>query len=171
MLSITVAGTGCPGPVSNMLDHPHGIFVDNNFKLFVADTNNNRIQSFELDQSSGITVAGFGAIVYFILNKPTSIVLDAGGSMFIVDSSNHRIIRSIPNGFKCLVGCSGTNGAKSNELNTPQTMAFDSNGNILVTDFNNHRIQNFCWMSILVVCRLILYIELRIFNAYLYAFE
>ena len=154
MLSITIAGTGCPGPVSNMLDHPHGIFVDNNFNLFVADTHNNRIQLFALNQSSGITVTGFGGIVYFILNKPTSIVLDAGGSMFIVDSYNHRIIRSVPNGFKCLVGCSGNNGDKSNELNTPQKMAFDPNGNILVTDFNNHRIQRFlldinsCGMSI-----------------------
>lgn len=41
MPKMTVAGTGCPGPVTNMLDHPHGIFVDENFNLFVADTYNN----------------------------------------------------------------------------------------------------------------------------------
>jgi hypothetical protein len=159
MSPITIAGTGCPGPISNMLDHPHGIFVDSNFSLFVADTDNNRIQLFAPNQSNGITVAGFGAIVYFILNKPTSVVLDAGGYMFIVDSYNHRIIRSIPNGFKCLIGCSGIYGAKSNELNTPQTMAFDSSGNILVTDFNNHRIQKF--MLTKNSCGMSIYIELE----------
>jgi hypothetical protein len=54
-MSMTVAGTGCPGPIANMLDHPHGIFVDENLNLFVADTDNNRIQRFELDQINATT--------------------------------------------------------------------------------------------------------------------
>jgi streptogramin lyase len=142
-LPSTVAGIGCPGPVPNMLDHPHGIFVDNNLNLYVADTQNNRIQFFAPDQMNAITVAGFGAIVYFILNKPTGVVLDADGYLFIVDSYNHRIVRSMPDDFKCVVGCSGNRGSSSSQLNTPQTMAFDTNGNIFVSDFNNHRIQKF----------------------------
>ncbi|CAF5130590.1 unnamed protein product, partial [Rotaria sp. Silwood1] len=56
-VSLVVAGTGCPGPVPNMLDHPHGIFVDNQFNLYVADTDNNRIQFFAPDQKNGITMA------------------------------------------------------------------------------------------------------------------
>ncbi|CAF1494913.1 unnamed protein product [Rotaria sp. Silwood1] len=153
-VSVVVAGTGCPGPVPNMLDHPHGIFVDNQFNLYVADTDNNRIQFFAPDQKKGITMAGYGAKVRFILNRPTSIVLDGDGYLFIVESQNHRIIRSIPNGFKCLVGCFGNSGTTSNQLDYPQTMAFDTTGNIFVSDFNNHRIQKFqltrnsCGMSI-----------------------
>ncbi len=58
---IRVVGTGCPGPVSNMLYQPHGIFVDVNFDLYVADTYNNRIQHFAFNQSNGNTVAGFGS--------------------------------------------------------------------------------------------------------------
>jgi sugar lactone lactonase YvrE len=54
--SLTVVGTGCPRPVSNMLDHPHGIFVDNNTNLYVADTHNNRIQRFASDQLNAITI-------------------------------------------------------------------------------------------------------------------
>jgi hypothetical protein len=38
---IIVAGTQCPEPVSTMLDHPHGICVDDNLNLFVADSHNN----------------------------------------------------------------------------------------------------------------------------------
>ena len=138
-----VAGTGCPGPVPNMLDHPHGLFVDDSFNLYVADTLNNRIQFFEPGRPNGITVAGFGSIFFFILNKPTSIVLDADDYLFIVDSGNHRIIRSVANGFECLFGCSGESGASASHLSHPHTMAFDSNGNILVIDVNNHRIQKF----------------------------
>jgi DNA-binding beta-propeller fold protein YncE len=142
-MPITVAGTGCPGPVANMLNHPHGIFVDLNFSLYVADTHNNRIQLFPPDQLNATTVAGFGAIVYFILNRPTGIVLDADRYLYIVDSGNHRIIQSTLDGFRCLVGCSGESGITSSQLHNPQTMAFDNNGNIFVTDFNNNRIQKF----------------------------
>jgi DNA-binding beta-propeller fold protein YncE len=143
MPKMTVAGTGCHGPVASTLDYPHGIFVDENLNLFVADTNNNRIQRFESNQMNAVTVAGFGAFITFILSRPTSVFLDGNGYLFIVDSQNHRIIRSVSNGFECLFGCSGENGASANLLNNPQAMAFDKDGNIFVTDFNNHRIQKF----------------------------
>lgn len=143
MPAMIIAGTGCPGPVANMLDGPHGIFVDENMTLFVADTNNNRIQRFELNQMNAVTIAGFGAFNTFILNRPTSVILDGNRYLFIVDSQNHRIIRSKSNVCECLFGCSCDNEASANLLNNPQTMAFDREGNIFVTDFNNHRIQKF----------------------------
>lgn len=154
---MVVAGTGCPGPIVNMLDYPHGIFVDENFNLFVADTNNNRIQLFRPGQLNAVTVAGLGAPNFFVLNRPTDIVLDGNGSLFIVDSHNHRIIRLVSNKSQCLLGCSGKSGASSSQLYNPQSMAFDPDGHILVTDFNNHRIQKFmlaqnsCGMYIHVV--------------------
>ncbi|CAF3856047.1 unnamed protein product [Rotaria sp. Silwood1] len=131
---IVVAGTGCSGPVPNMLDHPHGIFVDNKLNLYVADTGNNRIQFFAPGKKNAKTIAGFGAMVYFILNRPTDIALDADGYLYIVESENHRIIRSIPNGFKCLVGCAGDSGKTSSQLNYPQTMTFDTMGNIFLSN-------------------------------------
>ncbi|UJR12604.1 hypothetical protein I4U23_016779 [Adineta vaga] len=142
-LPMIVAGTGCPGPIANMLDHPHGIFVDIGFNLYVADSYNNRIQQLMPNQMNAITVVGFGAAVYFILNRPTCIIVGVDGDLFIVDSHNHRIVRSTIHGVQCLVGCSGKSGAMSSQLHNPQTMAFDSNGNIFVTDVNNHRIQKF----------------------------
>ena len=92
MTSIVVGGTGCPGPVANMLDHPHGIFVDLDFTLYVADTFNDRIQRFPLGQLTAITVVGLPTETRFRLKKPTGVVLDANGYLFIVDSHNHRII-------------------------------------------------------------------------------
>jgi len=125
-----------------MLDSPHGIFVDINFDLYVADTDNNRIQLFRLNQRNGITVAGKGAPkVTIALNGPRSIVLDGDRHLFIVDSSHHRIVGSNEGGFHCIFGCLGSFGSTDNTLFNPQSMSFDSYGNIYVTDIGNNRIQ------------------------------
>jgi hypothetical protein len=133
-----IAGTGCFGNASNMLNMPYGIFVNTNFDLYVADCGNNRIQKFESNQSNGTTIPGNMA-----LNCPTGIVLDGDSNLLIVDSGNHRIIIIRSNGFTCLVGCSNPGGSAAYQLSYPQTMAFDSYGNIYVTDQNNNRIQKF----------------------------
>ncbi len=142
-----VAGTGCFGSTSNTLNTPRGIFVNTNFDLYVADCNNSRIQLFQSGQVNGITVAGTGSLnITITLSCPTGIVLDADNYLFIVDSGNHRIIGSGPNGFRCLVGCYGS-GSASNQLYYPQSMAFDSFGNIFVTDSSNSRIQKFILLN------------------------
>jgi hypothetical protein len=140
--SAIVAGTGCAGSASNMLDCPEGIFVDINLNLYVADSNNNRIQFFVAGQLIGTTKAGNGTSGTISLAFPTGITLDADGYLFIVDSNNNRVVGSGPNGFRCLVGCSGT-GLASNQLAHPQTLSFDSYGNMFITDRANDRIQKF----------------------------
>jgi DNA-binding beta-propeller fold protein YncE len=138
--STIVAGTGCPGLISNMLFNPYGIFVDINLNLYVADYNNNRIQFFSGGQLSGTTIAGNG--VSISLAYPTGITLDGDGHLFIVDSDNSRVVGSGSNGFRCLVGCSGS-GSGSNQLAGPTALSFDSYGNMFVTDTGNDRIQKF----------------------------
>jgi sugar lactone lactonase YvrE len=138
-----VVGTGCAGLAPDMLYSPNGIFVDINFNLYVSDSSNNRIQLFQSGQLNATTRAGYGAPGTITLFYPTSVVLDVDGYLFIVDRNNHRIIGSGPNGFQCVLGCSGASGSASNQLYYPQTMAFDSYGNIFVADTNNGRIQKF----------------------------
>ena len=142
ILSTIVAGTGTAGNNSFMLNSPHGIFVDTNLDLYVVDTMNNRIQLFSLGQSNGITVAGNRSLnVTITLNSPTFIALDADRYLFIADSGNNRIIGSGPYGFRCIVGCSGSN--SSSQLQNPSAFSFDSIGNIYVVDEGNSRIQKF----------------------------
>ena len=136
-----VAGTGTAGPAANMLNNPLGIFVDMNFDLYVADFGNNRIQLFRSGQLNGTAVAGNGASGTITLNCPTAIILDADKHLFIVDCYNHRIVGSGPNGFQCLVGCSGGGGPAPNQLNYPWSLSFDSYGNMFVTDLGNSRVQ------------------------------
>ncbi|CAF1532450.1 unnamed protein product, partial [Rotaria sordida] len=97
---MTVAGTGCAGSTSDMLDQPFGIYVNINFDLYVADTGNNRVQLFYDGEMNGRTVAGETLGKRFALNKPTSVILDADDNLFIVDSGNQRIIRLGSDGFR-----------------------------------------------------------------------
>ena len=145
-LSSIVAGNGTPGSDSTMLYTPRGIFVDSQLNLYIADSNNNRIQRFALGQFNATTVAGEGAsglLGNISLYEPTDITLDADNHLFIVDSKNHRIVRLGPNRFQCLAGCSGSNGSASDQLTNPRRLSFDSYGNIFVTDRDNKRIQKF----------------------------
>jgi hypothetical protein len=138
-----VAGNGSSGSTSNMLYWPNGIFVDISFNLYVADSGNNRIQKFEPGQLNGTTVAGNQTTGTIALNSPHGVVLDGDNYLFIVDGGNNRIVGQGPNGFRCLVGCSGSSGSTSNELSNPMTLSFDSYGNMFVTDWGNNRIQTF----------------------------
>ena len=142
-----VAGTGCRGSNQTQLDQPHGIFVDTNLNLYVADSGNHRVQLFRSGKLNGITVAGSGSInVTITLNYPSGIVLDGDTYLFIVDHGNSRIVRSSSNGFQCIVGCYGS-GSASNQLNGPSIMVFDSHGNIFVVDRWNSRIQKFILLN------------------------
>jgi hypothetical protein len=142
-LPTIAAGTGSSGSSSNMLNQPCGIFVDINFDLYVADYLNHRIQLFKSGQLNAKTLAGKGAPGTITLDHPSGILLDADNYLFIVDCWNHRIVGSGPNGFQCLVGCSGSRGSASNQLNGPVTLSFDSYANMFVTDRGNRRIQKF----------------------------
>ena len=141
--SSIVAGNGSCGSASNMLCNPIGIFVDITLSMYIADSGNDRVQLFKAGQLNGTTVAGIGAAVSFALKRPNDVMLDEKGYLFILDSFNNRIVRSGPQGFWCVVGCSETSGAGSNQLNAPWTFTFDSVGNIFVADRSNNRIQKF----------------------------
>jgi hypothetical protein len=141
--TIAAAGSGIAGASSTQLGSPHGILVDRNFTLYVADYSNHRIQRFWFGDLNGTTVAGAGAPSTVTLNSPTGVVLDADGYLFIVEWGGHRIIGSGPDGFRCVAACSGIAGSTVNRLFHPGTMSFDSHGNIFVADTWNYRVQKF----------------------------
>jgi DNA-binding beta-propeller fold protein YncE len=144
----TVAGKrSCRGSTLDLLSSPHGIFVHIDFSLYVADWGNDRIQHFQFGQTYGTTVASNVGAGNIGLKRPSGIVIDEDGYLFIVDHEHHRTVRSGSNGFQCLVGCSKKDGSGSDQLHFPLTLAFNSDGNMFVTDRNNGRIQKFILAS------------------------
>ena len=138
-----IAGTGVAGSTADMLQGPLGIFLATNLDLYVADHVNDRIQLFQPGEMNATTVVGNGRTGTIVLSRPTGILVDGEGYMFIVDHNNHRVVGSGPDGFRCVVGCSESEGPASYQLYYPWTMSFDSDGNIFVLDRMNNRIQKF----------------------------
>lgn len=142
-ISTIVAGTSCFNSSETSLTYPHGIFVDNNYTLYVADSGNNRIQRFLVNETVGTTVAGVGASSTIVLHCPRAVILDGDGHLFILDSNNQRIVAERPDGFRCIIGCQSGNHPRSQSLRFPYSMSFDSYGNIFVADQGDHQIQKF----------------------------
>ena len=112
-----LAGRGCAGSTAQMLNYPTGIFVTITLDLYVADHNNDRVQLFRWGQRNGETVAGSGSNGPITLNRPTVVFVDGDDYLFIVDTGHARIVRSGPDGFRCVLGCSGSGGPGSHQLN------------------------------------------------------
>ena len=136
------AGNGSSSNGSYDLNQPLGIFVDDMFRLYVADTKNNRIQRFDLDELNGTTVAG--SIETITLYEPTGIVLDADNYLFIVDSKNRRIVGSGLFGFRCVAGCNNSTGT---QMIDPRMLSFSPLGTICVTDKSSNKIHFFSLSS------------------------
>ena len=141
--SVTIAGNGNFGSEPNTLHTPYGICVDIDLSLYVADYGNGRVQLFQAGQLNGTTLAGNGASGTITLSYPMTVVLDTDGNLFIADYGHHRIVGSGLHGFRCVVGCTGTNGTAVDQLYYPRGLSFDNYGNLYVADAGNSRVQKF----------------------------
>ena len=150
---VMVAGAGTPGSAPWQLNSPSKVFVDDDRGMYIADTNNHRIQKWTYGACSGVTVAGTGSAGAGAsqLNYPVAVVVDSNQFMYIVDQSNYRIQRWAPGACAgdCLVGCSGTSGSGSNQFFSPQSLAFDNQGALYVSDGSNNRVQRFLLTSVI----------------------
>jgi uncharacterized protein (TIGR03437 family) len=156
----TAAGNGTAGfsgdggqATNAQLNQPEDIWVDASGNLYIADSSNHRIR--EVTAGGMIsTIAGIGSFGYngdgiaatsAQLNRPTSIVLDAAGNLFIADSSNHRIRRVSVGGTISTVAGNGVQAysgenvlATSASLRFPIGITIDSGGNLYIADAGNH---------------------------------
>jgi len=159
----TVAGNGIEGfsgdggpATAARLRYPHGVAVDAQGNLYIADASNHRIRKVD---ASGIitTVAGNGNAAYSGdggpapqagLNYPLGMTLDMQGNLYLADAFNHRIRTVDQSGIITTVAGSGIKGFSSDDgpateaqLDTPTGVTVDSQGNLYIADYANHRIR------------------------------
>jgi serine/threonine protein kinase, bacterial len=137
--------------------HPTDVAVDDNFNVYVADRDNNRIRIIDA-QGMIRTIAGTGQREYngdselareTNLRLPFGIELDKNGKLLIIDRSNYRIRRIDPqngqvetvagNG-KILFGGDG-GPAQGARVNFPHGMAVDEKDNLIFSDKGHFRIR------------------------------
>ncbi|CAF1354623.1 unnamed protein product, partial [Adineta steineri] len=145
--SLIIAGNGSAGSGPYMLNTPRGIFVDINLNLYIADCRNNRVQLLQGEYPNMTTVVGNGSNEIITFDCPTSVILDADGYLFILDSNNQRIVGSNADGYRCIVGCINGLIPILDELYQPWSLSFDSYGNIYVDDAGQLRLQKFLFIS------------------------
>ena len=160
----TVAGTGEKGfspdgtfAVEARLDTPWGLGLDNQDRLLIADSANQRVRRLESDGRL-VTLAGDGRQGYSgdggpataaSLNFPEGLFMDSSGRLFIGDEWNHAIrVVDADGTISTLLGTgSGAAGrgaleasARGFGLDDPENVLLAPNGDVIVTDGNNGRV-------------------------------
>jgi len=137
------------GTLNGQFNSPHGISIAPDGTLFVADTNNNRIQHFSASGqflnawgSLGNSSAGDAPLGTF--NQPWAIAVSPDGKfVYVADTWNHRIQKFTASGTPLIMWgtplydptTTGTFGIWG-----PRGIAVDARGRVFVADTGNKRI-------------------------------
>ena len=163
----TISGTGVSGfsgdggvGTSALLARPYGVAVDAAGNVYIADTGNNRVRSWNKGTSIIVTIAGNGmnstgfagdggAATSATLGGPACIAIDTSGNLYITQPSSHRVRlwTKVTRLLTTLIGTgsagfSGDGGAGMlAQVFTPRSVAVDSAMNVYVADSGNHRVR------------------------------
>lgn len=150
-------GDGKPA-VNARLWNPHGVAVDADGNIFIADKQNNAIRMISGKNNSIITIVGLGPdsagysgdnglATAAQLNSPSAVDVTAKGDIYIADEANN-VVRKISGGIittiagTSVAGYSGDGtAATSAMLSSPKGIDVDNNGNVYIADSGNNVIR------------------------------
>ncbi|WP_281886091.1 stalk domain-containing protein [Paenibacillus sp. YYML68] len=161
-------------PVGGMLDgqgeltlftNPHGISLDKNGNLYVADSGNHAIR--KIDASGNVTTLAGDGIIGLTddvggkarFYQPLDVAVADNGTVYVADTLNHVIRRIATNGQVTTLNAPSTRAVevsrgqaapagdfadgelKNAKFNEPSGLVLDAKGNLYVSDSGNQRIR------------------------------
>jgi DNA-binding beta-propeller fold protein YncE len=119
---------------------PRALAIDEEDRLFVADSCNHRIQVFDtqgkLLNCWGTRGAAPGQMCY-----PYDLAIGPDHRLYVCEYGNHRVQKFTLDGK--FLGTWGSAGRRRGQLYNPYALAVDSQCEVSVVDSNNHRVQRF----------------------------
>ncbi len=142
----TLGVTGTPGSSPRHFNAPSGVAVDATGAVYVADTNNYRVQKCQLVDGAYACATFAGVQGTFSASfshlHPVSVAVDRAGRVAVVDQRNNRVqVFDRQGNYLTTIG--GVWGPESGSLRRPAVVQTDSAGNLYLADQDNHRIQKF----------------------------
>lgn len=131
---------GSFGSGDGQFNHASGVATDAAGNVYVADTQNHRIQKLTAD---GVFVTKWGSFGTGNgqFNEPAAIALDAAGNVYVVDQVNRRVQKFTSGG--AYLGQWGSLGSGNGQFDFPTGIAVDRNGIVYVAEDGNARVQKF----------------------------
>jgi RHS repeat-associated protein len=131
---------GTLGSGTGQLNTAHGVAVDSSGNVWVADTENSRIEKFNPEGKYLSQIGTLGS-ADGQLDHPKGIATDAAGHIWVADTNNSRIEEFSPNGrFLTKFGSLGT---ETGKLKSPAGLTLDGAGHVWVADTGNNRVESF----------------------------
>ncbi len=131
---------GGEGTAEGQFNFPRAIAIGPDGNLYVADSENHRIQVFGTDGSFIRAWGSYGSEAGQF-DVPQGIAVDAWGFVYVSDRNNNRIQKFTTDGE--FVTMWGSEGIGAGQFIEPRNLAVGPGGNIYVADSWNHRIQVF----------------------------
>ncbi len=130
------------GTALGKVNRPVAVAVNINGGVYVADTNNNRIQFNTSGSPTGwaIFAGATAGTALGKVNNPRGIYVDTVGNVYVADTLNNRIQMNVggtPTGWMTFMAP----GTALGTVNAPQGVVLAASGNVFIGDTKNNRMQ------------------------------